>query len=99
MTLAALNPDLGLLKFVSPFEERISAQDYFDLTAVLRVQRHYVLRIGARNIFDRSPPIVTSLNPGCANPHGGCNGNTFPQLYDPLGRYVFAAITVDLGAR
>jgi iron complex outermembrane receptor protein len=99
VTLAALNPDFGLLDFVSPLEERISSQDYFDLAAVLRVQRHYVLRLGARNIFDRAPPIVTSLNPGCANPRGGCNGNTFPQLYDPLGRYVFAAVTVDLGAR
>jgi iron complex outermembrane receptor protein len=97
VTLAALNPDFGLLDFVSPFEERISPQDYFDLTALFPVGRHYVLRLGARNIFDRPPPIVTQGNPGCANPHGGCNGNTFPQLYDPLGRYVFASVSVNLG--
>ena len=24
-----------------------------------------------------------------------CSGNTFPQLYDPLGRYVFAGATVN----
>jgi len=23
------------------------------------------------------------------------NGNTFPQVYDALGRYVFAGVTVD----
>jgi iron complex outermembrane receptor protein len=99
VTLAALNPDFGLIDFVSPFEERISPQDYFDLTVLFPIGRHYVLRLGARNIFDRAPPIVTQGNPGCANPHGGCNGNTFPQLYDPLGRYIFASVTVDLGAR
>lgn len=96
VTLAALNPQFGLLQFVSPFEQRISAQDYFDLTALFPVERRYVLRLGARNIFDRAPPIVTNGNPACNNT--GCNGNTFPQLYDPLGRYVFASVTVNVGA-
>jgi iron complex outermembrane receptor protein len=96
VTIAALNPQLGLVQFVSPFEERISAQDYFDLTALFPIQPHYVLRLGARNIFDRAPPIVTNGNPACNN--SGCNGNTFPQLYDPLGRYIFASVTVNLGA-
>lgn len=100
VTLAALNPVFNELEFVSPFEQRISAQDYFDLTALFRVQSHYVLRLGARNIFDRAPPIVTQGNPACASDPGGlCNGNTFPQLYDPLGRYIFASVTVDVGAR
>ncbi|HEV8407359.1 MAG TPA: TonB-dependent receptor [Sphingomicrobium sp.] len=94
--LAALNPDFGLLDAVSPLEKQISAQDYFDVTALFRVMRNYVFRVGVRNVFDRAPPIVTSLNPACFSPIGGCNGNTFPQLYDPLGRYVFASVTVNL---
>jgi len=97
VTLAALNPGFGELQFVSQFEQRISAQDYFDLTAVFPIRRHYVLRLGARNIFDRAPPIVTNGNPACSN--SLCNGNTFPQLYDPLGRYLFASVTVNLGRR
>jgi len=24
-----------------------------------------------------------------------CNGNTFPQVYDTLGRYVFVGLTAD----
>lgn len=95
--LAALNPQFGLLQFVSPFEERISAQNYFDLTVLFPVGSRYVMRLGARNIFDRAPPIVTNGNPACNDT--GCNGNTYPQLYDPLGRYVFASVTVNLGGR
>ena len=34
--------------------------------------------------------IVTSGNPACYN---FCAGNTYPQLYDPLGRYLFAGVT------
>ena len=99
MTLAALNPDFGILGDVSPLETEIKPQDYFDATAVFPVERHYVFRIGMRNIFDRAPPIVTSLNPACFSTIGGCVGNTFPQLYDPLGRYVFASVTIDLNPR
>jgi iron complex outermembrane recepter protein len=94
--LAALNPAFGLLDAVSPFETHISAQDYLDVTVLFRVLHKYNFRIGARNVFDRAPPIVTSLNPACFSPIGGCNGNTFPQLYDPLGRYVFASVTINL---
>jgi len=84
---------------VSPLETHVSAQDYFDVTALFRVRDEYVLRIGARNIFDRAPPIVTSLNPACFSTIGGCAGNTFPQLYDPLGRYVFASVTFNFKPR
>jgi outer membrane receptor protein involved in Fe transport len=97
--LAALNPDFGLLGDVSPLETHISAQDYFDLTALVRVKSDYMLRIGVRNIFDRAPPIVTSLNPACFSTIGGCAGNTFPELYDPLGRYVFASVTINFKPR
>jgi len=97
--LAALNPEFGLLGDVSPLETQISSQDYFDATALFRVKADYVLRIGVRNMFDRAPPIVTSLNPACFSTIGGCAGNTFPELYDPLGRYVFASVTINLKPR
>jgi outer membrane receptor protein involved in Fe transport len=44
------------------------------------------LRIGVNNIFDKDPP-VQGLSIG--------NGNTFPQMYDSMGRYLFAGFTVD----
>jgi outer membrane receptor protein involved in Fe transport len=93
--LAALNPEFGLLQDVSPLETKIASQDYFDLTALLSLQRRAIFRFGVRNIFDRKPPLVTSGNPACFSAIGGCNGNTFPQLYDPLGRYVFVGVTMN----
>ena len=74
---------------------KIDAQNFFDLTALFHVQRSYVLRLGVRNIFDREPPIIAS---GIGGACGGaaCNGNTFAQLYDPLGRYIFAGVTFNL---
>jgi iron complex outermembrane recepter protein len=95
-SLAALNPELGLLRDVSPLETRIRPQSYFDVTALVSLKRSYVLRFGVRNILDRNPPLVTSGNPACFGGSGPfCNGNTFPQLYDPLGRYVFAGVTIN----
>ena len=97
-SLAALNPEFGLLADVSPLETRIRPQNYFDLTALISLKRRYELRFGVRNIFDRNPPLVTSGNPACFGANGGCNGNTFPQLYDPLGRYIFAGVTMNFKA-
>jgi iron complex outermembrane receptor protein len=93
--LAALNPEFGLSEFVSPLETKIAARNYFDLSAQWSIKRQYALRFGVRNVFDRKPPLVTDDNPGCYSPIGGCSGNTYPQLYDPLGRYIFAGLTMN----
>jgi outer membrane receptor protein involved in Fe transport len=74
-----------------PGNERLSAQDYFDLTLTARLAQRLNLRIGANNIFDRDPPLAGSQ----AVPAGFGNGNTYPQVYDALGRYLFAGFTVD----
>ena len=78
-------------------DERIGAQNYFDLTALARVSDRYEFRIGVTNLFDREPPIVSGpgndLEGACAPPV--CNGNTFPEVYDPLGRFLFAGFTVN----
>lgn len=94
VALAAAKPVFGLLDDVSPAETQIPTQNYFDVTGLVKLKRAYVLRLGIRNIFDRQPPLVTSGNPACNNSF--CNGNTFPQLYDPLGRYFFAGVTLEL---
>ena len=69
-----------------PAEERLSAREYFDLTFTARLAQRLNLRIGANNIFDTDPPLSGALS---------SNGNTFPQVYDSLGRYLFAGFTVD----
>ena len=43
------------------------------------------------NILDRDPPLVGSN----ACPAGICNGNAYTQVYDALGRYIFAGVTLD----
>jgi outer membrane receptor protein involved in Fe transport len=82
----------------APFNERIPAQNYFDLTMSARIGDHYAFRLGVNNILDREPPIIgangasTVIN---ACPGTYCSGNTFPQVYDAMGRYIFAGVTLD----
>jgi outer membrane receptor protein involved in Fe transport len=65
---------------------RIKAQSYFDLALVANIDK-LTWRLGAQNLFDRQPPI----SPGYSN-----NGsNTFAQVYDSLGRYIYTSVTLD----
>jgi iron complex outermembrane receptor protein len=68
--------------------DRIKQQNYFDLVLTAHIGDHYQFRLGANNIFDKIPP--TLVTPA---PFG--NGNTYPQVYDSLGRYIFAGVTLD----
>ena len=82
----------------APFNERLKAQDYLDLTLTARVGDSYNFRLGVNNVLDNDPPIfgtngaTTTVN-GCVTPY--CNGNTFPNVYDAMGRYIFAGVTLD----
>ena len=64
---------------------------YFDLALTCRVGDHYKFRLGANNLLDKDPPLTGSQS--C--PAGLCNGNTFAQVYDALGRYIYAGVTLD----
>lgn len=77
-----------------PGDTKIGDRSYFDLSGLFRAERDLVLRFGINNILDKAPPIVG----GTANTTAGdgTNGNTFPQLYDPLGRYMFVGFTANL---
>ena len=81
----------GAARVPRPGNERLSAQNYFDLTLTARLAQRLNLRLGANNILDTDPPVAGSQ----AVPAGFGNGNTFPQVYDSLGRYLFAGFTVD----
>jgi outer membrane receptor protein involved in Fe transport len=82
----------------SPFNARIPSQSYFDLAFTARLGDHYNFRLGVNNILDREPPIVGANGSGaeinsCTAVF--CSGNTFPNIYDALGRYIFAGVTLD----
>ena len=72
-------------------DSRLPAYNYFDLSASVRVADKFSLHVGANNIADKDPPLVGSTN--LSGTFG--NGNTYPQVYDSLGRYIFAGVTVD----
>ncbi|MXP45135.1 TonB-dependent receptor domain-containing protein [Allopontixanthobacter sediminis] len=64
---------------------------YFDLTFNWEVGDNFDFRLGANNVFDKAPPTTGSQS--C--PAGFCNGNVFAQVYDALGRYIYAGVTLD----
>jgi outer membrane receptor protein involved in Fe transport len=88
-------PDLqNGFKDVLKTDARIPAYSYFDLAATWRVRDNITLRGGINNIFDREPPLLDSNSFGISAPPFG-NGNTFPQVFDPLGRVFFLGVTAD----
>jgi len=65
--------------------------NYFDLALTYEVGDHYKFRLGANNILDKTPPVTGSQ----ACPAGPCNGNVFAQVYDAIGRYIYAGVTLE----
>ncbi len=72
-------------------DAELEAQNYFDLAATWRAFTGVTFRTGVNNVFDNDPPLVGSAS--C--PAGPCNGNTFPQTYDALGRFLFIGVSAD----
>jgi outer membrane receptor protein involved in Fe transport len=66
----------------------LPAEDYFDLAANWQVTEQASLVMGINNILDDDPSLSASV--GTTG-----NGNTFPQTYDAMGRYVFLRATID----
>ncbi|WP_293351568.1 TonB-dependent receptor [Phenylobacterium sp.] len=69
----------------------LKSRDYFDLTASWTMRDNLNFRAGVNNIFDKDPPLTGASN--C--PTGSCSGNTWPQVYDSFGRYLFVGLTAD----
>jgi len=80
------NPDLQY-----ETDRVLKSRDYFDLTASWTMRDNLNFRAGVNNIFDVDPPLNGASN--C--PTGPCNGNTWPQIYDSFGRYLFIGLTAD----
>ncbi|HET8692081.1 MAG TPA: TonB-dependent receptor, partial [Steroidobacteraceae bacterium] len=69
-------------------DKYLSAEDYFDVAANWAITEKAGLTLGINNVLDDNPTIS-----GAVGTTG--NGNTYPQTYDALGRYVFLRATVD----
>jgi outer membrane receptor protein involved in Fe transport len=86
-----INATVTCIANVADANKKIPSQSYFDLALTARLADRYNFRLGANNLLDKRPPIVGGEVSNA--PFG--NGNTFPQVYDALGRYLFAGVTVD----
>jgi outer membrane receptor protein involved in Fe transport len=69
------------------FAEDLDEVDYLDLAALWTINDNLTLRAGINNVFDEEPPLATGFIQGR-------DGNTLPNLYDPLGQYWFAGVSV-----
>ncbi len=63
-------------------DQTLDAQNYFDLAANIALTEKASILVGVNNVLDSDPPISSAV--GTTG-----NGNTFPQTYDALGRWIF----------
>jgi iron complex outermembrane receptor protein len=73
-----------------PIDSTINDQWYLDLAADWNVRTGVDLHGGVNNVFGRLPPAISSF----AAPVGVGNDNTFPGVYDTLGRVFFIGATI-----
>ena len=74
-------------------DNKLASYDYFDLSGSWEVRSGLELRAGISNLFDKNPPVMDSAFYGVSGAPFG-NGNTYPGVYDSLGRTVFIGATV-----
>jgi iron complex outermembrane recepter protein len=74
---------------IARIDRKLDAEHYIDLFGSWEVTATSNVRLGINNVLDNDPSITTSV--GTTG-----NGNTFPQVYDALGRYIFAGATVKM---
>ena len=82
---------LGTATGAYPTDSLLGSRSWIDLSASFAFAEKYTVRIGANNLLDKDPP----LNGSSTCPTGPCNGNTWPQAYDALGRQVFLTLAAE----
>jgi outer membrane receptor protein involved in Fe transport len=87
--LAVLNAATGTLNNGGTRLDRFfDAENYLDLAATWQVMDTVTFRAGVNNVLDDDPQLSYSV--GTTG-----NGNTYPQVYDSLGRYFFFGVTAN----
>jgi outer membrane receptor protein involved in Fe transport len=70
-------------------DSKFDAENYFDIYGSWAMLGNTTVRLGINNVLDNDPQL--NSNVGTTG-----NGNTYPQVYDSLGRFIFAGLTVKL---
>jgi outer membrane receptor protein involved in Fe transport len=87
--VSAVIEEPGGTDFLPAFA-RIEAYHYVDMSAVWNVSKMIRLNVSVNNIANKQAPIVGgSIGTTTTN-----SGNTFPQYYDAVGRYVTFGATL-----
>jgi iron complex outermembrane receptor protein len=76
-----------LISASEPIDQKLAARDYLDAAASWQINKTYAFRAGVNNLLDKDPPLSGVV----AAVFG--NGNTYPQVYDALGRRIFLNLT------
>ena len=74
----------------SPVSAKLKATSFFDLSLNYALMDKLDLRLGINNLLDQTPPLTSIAGFGGTETSG--RGNTFPQIYDAQGRFVFGLI-------
>lgn len=89
-TLSSLSDNSLLAADKTVVNSKIKPYDYFDLSLTQTIDKNFTLRAGVNNMFDKDPPVLDS---GLLQSFG--NGNTYPGVYDALGRTIFVGFTAN----
>ena len=84
------DPDLASVGAAPKIDERLKAENYFDLLFTAPLKDTMTFRLGIQNLLDNDPPLISQASLG-----GFGNGNVFPGTYDHLGRYLYVSLTAD----
>ncbi len=78
--------------FIDTADATIPAMNYFDIAFDWAITDNIKLTGGVNNVGDKDPPILDSNILGVSAPPFG-NANSYPVIYDSLGREVFFQVT------
>lgn len=67
--------------------EKFKAQNYFDASFSFDATENFTVSGGVSNVFDKQPPMAASTQNG----GNGEQTNTYPTVYDTLGRSFFVS--------
>jgi outer membrane receptor protein involved in Fe transport len=87
VTLTRASDQADLKGPYNAVDKELDSQNYIDLAASWTVYEKYTLTFGINNVLDEDPPVSAQVGAGFGN------GNTFPQVYDAFGRYVFMGLS------
>lgn len=73
---------------VNAVDRKLPKMNYLDLNAVYAVTKNISISGGINNLLDKDPPLTAQIGTGQGN------ANTFPSMYDAMGRKIFTNMTV-----